>query len=71
MILLGSTTMHQAAEYMARHLEAPVINPGPVAIKMAETMVQLGLAHSKVAFPSPAVIQDEKFFSLISAPKPE
>ena len=29
-ILLGSTTMHQAAEYMARHLDAPVINPGPV-----------------------------------------
>ena len=70
-ILLGSTTMHQAAEYMARHLEAPVINPGPVAIKMAETMVRLGLSHSKVAFPSPAVIQDEKFFSLVSAPKPE
>ena len=70
-ILLGSTTMHQAAEYMARHLEAPVINPGPVAIKMAEAMVQLGLGHSKVAFPSPAVIQDEKFFSLVSAPKPE
>ena len=70
-ILLGSTTMHQAAEYMARHLDAPVINPGPVAIKMAEAMVQLGLSHSKVAFPSPAVIQDEKFFSLVSAPKPE
>lgn len=69
-ILLGSTTMHQAADYMARHLDAPVINPGPVAIKMAEAMVQLGLSHSKVAFPSPAVIQDEKFFSLVSAPKP-
>jgi len=34
-------------------------------------MVLLGLSHSKVAFPSPAVIQDEKFFSLVSAPKPE
>lgn len=66
-ILLGSTTMHQAAEYMAEHLEAPVINPGPVAIKLAESMVQLGLGHSKVAFPSPATIQDEKFFSLVSA----
>ena len=66
-ILLGSTTMYQAAEYMAEHLPAPVINPGPVAITMAETIVRLGLSHSKVAFPSPAVIQDEKFFALMSA----
>ena len=66
-ILLGSTTMHEAGEYMSKHLEAPVINPGPVAIKLAETIVQLGLSHSKVAFPSPTTIQDEKFFSLASA----
>jgi allantoin racemase len=66
-ILLGSTTMHQAGDYMNAHLEAPVINPGPVAIKIAEMVVQLGLSHSKVAFPSPATIQDEKFFSLVGA----
>ena len=53
-ILLGSTTMHQAGDYMAEHLPVPVINPGPVAIKMAETLVQLGLSHSKVAFPPPS-----------------
>lgn len=64
-ILLGSTTMHQAGDYMAAHLPCPVINPGPVAIKMAETFVQLGLSHSKVAFPTPETLQDEKFFSLI------
>ena len=66
-ILLGSTTMHKAADYMNDHLEAPVINPGPVALKLAETIVSLGLSHSKVAFPSPSTIQDEKFFSLVSA----
>jgi hypothetical protein len=38
-----------------------------VAIKLAETIVQLGLSHSKAAFPSPTTIQDEKFFSLVSA----
>ena len=64
-ILLGSTTMHQAGEYMQRHLAAQVVNPGPVAIKMAETIVSLGLSHSKVAYPTPSTIQDEKFFSLI------
>jgi allantoin racemase len=66
-ILLGSTTMHQAGEYMSAHLPAPVINPGPVAIKMAEAIVELGLSHSKVAFPTPDTIQDEKWFSLVGA----
>jgi allantoin racemase len=66
-ILLGSTTMHQAGDYMSAHLAAPVINPGPVAIKMAEVIVELGLSHSKVAFPTPDTIQDEKWFSLVGA----
>ena len=66
-ILLGSTTMHQAGEYMSAHLPAPVINPGPVAIKMAEVFVQLGLSHSKVAFPPPSSIIDDRFFSLAGA----
>jgi allantoin racemase len=69
-ILLGSTTMHQAGAYMNEHLPAPVVNPGPVAIKLTESLVQLGLSHSKVAFPSPATVQDEKFFSLVGADEP-
>src|SRR6188472_2435063 len=64
-ILLGSTTMHQAGDYMAEHLPVPVINPGPVAIKMAETLVQLRLSQSKVAFPPPSEIVDDRFFSLM------
>ena len=66
-IVLGSTTMHQAAGYMAEHLPCPVINPGPAAVKFAESIVELGLSHSKLAFPSPGTLQDEKFFSLIGA----
>ena len=66
-ILLGSTTMHQAGDYMSAHLPAPVINPGPVAIKLTESFVQLGLMHSKVAFPSPSTIIDDRFFSLAGA----
>ncbi len=69
-ILLGSTTMHQAAAYLSDHLEAVVINPGPVAIKITEALVELGLTHSKVAFPSSPTVQDEKFFSLMSAGDP-
>jgi hypothetical protein len=36
-----------------------------VAIKMAETMVSLGLSHSKVAWPRTKVLQDHKLFSLV------
>jgi allantoin racemase len=67
-ILLGSTTMHQAGDYMAEHLAAPVVNPGPVAIKLTEALVQLELTHSKVDFPSPSSIIDDRFFSLAGAP---
>jgi allantoin racemase len=66
-LMLGSTTMHEAAEYMNRHLPVPVINPGPVAIKLAESLVQLGLSHSKVAFASPSANLDHLFFSLAGA----
>lgn len=57
-IVLGSTTMHQSAEYLASVLPVPVINPGVVAWKQAETLASLGLSHSKVAFPSPEVGKD-------------
>lgn len=67
-ILLGSTTMYQAAQYMTQHILAPVINPGPIAMKLTEAFVQLGLSHSKVAFPSPTTFEDDaKWLSLISA----
>ena len=57
-IVLGSTTMHQSADYLAKVLPIPVINPGVVAWKLAETLVSLGLSHSKRAFPSPQVGKD-------------
>jgi allantoin racemase len=49
-IILGSTTMHQAHAYLAECLPVPVINPGPLGLKFAETMVLLGLTHSEEAF---------------------
>lgn len=67
-ILLGSTTMHEAVAYMQPRLPVPVINPGPVALKVAELLVQLGIAHSKKDFPQCASPdQDFKYFSLIGA----
>ena len=54
-ILIGSTTMHQSVEHLRRTLGVPVINPGPLAIKLAELMVTLGLSHSKRAYMSPEI----------------
>ena len=57
-IVLGSTTMHQSAAYLASVLPVPVINPGQVAYKQLELLISLGLTHSKAAFPSPEVGKD-------------
>lgn len=60
-IILGSTTMHQSHAYLAARLPVPVINPGALAYKMCELFLDLGLGHSKLAFPSPARLNDEVF----------
>lgn len=54
-ILLGSTTMHQAHRHLSERLPVPVINPGPLSYKLAEAALGLGLSHSRAAYPcSPA-----------------
>lgn len=57
-IVLGSTTMHQSAAYLASRLPVPVINPGQVAYKFLESLIECGLTHSKKAFPAPEVPKD-------------
>lgn len=57
-IVLGSTTMHQSATWLAGQLPVPVLNPGQVAWKMLEAQLELGLVHSKKAFPAPEVPKD-------------
>ncbi len=58
-IVLGSTTMHQSAQYLTEVLPIPVINPGQLAYKFLETLIELGLSHSKKAFPAPEVAKDD------------
>ena len=60
-IVLGSTTMHQSHAYLARHLPVPVLNPGLIAYKMCEVLLDLGLCHSKIAYPSPEQNKDAAF----------
>ena len=52
-ICLGSTTMYQAADWLAENLPVPVINPGPLTYKLVESMLALRLTHSRAAFPRP------------------
>ena len=52
-IILGSTTMHQAHAYLQARLPVPVINPGPLSYKIAESMLALGHTHSRSAYPRP------------------
>jgi hypothetical protein len=46
---------------LGRHLNVPVLNPGVVAYKYCEMLLDLGLCHSKIAFPSPETYKDAAF----------
>jgi allantoin racemase len=54
-ICLGSTTMHESHQYLTENLPVPVINPGPLTYKLAETLLGLNLTHSRKAYPRPTV----------------
>lgn len=60
-IVLGSTTMHQSHAYLASRLPVPVLNPGVIAYKLCELFLDLGLCHSKKAYPSPETLKDAAF----------
>ena len=52
-LVLGCTGMTGMAERLSKELGVKVIDPLPTAVKFAETLVGLGLSHSKLAFPKP------------------
>jgi allantoin racemase len=66
-ICLGSTTMHDAADFLNESLPVPVINPGPLTYKLAEALLALRLTHSRVAFPSPAVPKPDMIHAMLRA----
>ncbi len=66
-ICLGSTTMHQAHAYLQERLPVPIINPGPLSYKMAETVVALKLAQSRKAYPSPMVPKEDMLHIMLDA----
>jgi allantoin racemase len=60
-LILGSTTMHQSHSYLRDRLEVPILNPGIVAFKLCETLLDLGLSHSRKAYPPPQTFDDDLF----------
>ena len=66
-ILLGSTTMHQAHAYLQNALPVPVINPGPLTYKLAESVIDLNLTHSRRAYPKPLVQKKDMIQAMLTA----
>jgi allantoin racemase len=66
-ICLGSTTMHDAHGYLTANLPVPVINPGPLTYKLAETMLSLGLSQSRGAYRRPDVPKPAMISAMVAA----
>jgi len=66
-ILLGSTTMHEAHSYLAKNVPVPVLNGGPLSYQIAETMTALGLTHSRRAYPQPQTAKPEMIKAMMRA----
>jgi allantoin racemase len=54
-IVLGCTALSHEVdlEPIMKETSVPVLDPWVIAIHMAHTLVEIGLTHSKVAYPSP------------------
>jgi allantoin racemase len=59
--------MHQAHAHLAEHLPVPVINPGPLTYKLAETLLGLRLTQSRKAYPRPHVPKREMTRAMLEA----
>jgi allantoin racemase len=66
-ICLGSTTMHQAHEYLKERLPVPILNPGPLSYLTAETTLALGMTQSRKAYPRPLVPKTEMISEMLAA----
>ena len=58
-IVVGSTTMHQAGDHLAASLPAPVLNPGRVALRTIEALLEMGLVQSRAVSPLPDEPNDQ------------
>lgn len=66
-ILLGSTTMHQAHAYLQAKLDVPVINPGPLTYSLVAAMLGLRISQSRRAYPASPVSRMDMIAAMMSA----
>jgi allantoin racemase len=66
-IVLGSTTMHEAHGPLAASLPVPVINPGPTSYKLVEAVIGLGLAPSRHAYRRETAPKKEMLRAMLEA----
>ncbi len=66
-VCLGSTTMHQAAEWLAARLPVPLVNPGPLTYKLVEALLALKLTHSRACYPKPQVPKLPMLHAMLAA----
>lgn len=66
-IILGSTTMHEAHAYLAERLPVPVINPGPLSYRLADAAIRLGLTQSRAAYPGPSHLDAGRLTAMANA----
>ena len=66
-IVIGSTTMHRAYDYLREQLPVPVVNPGLIAHKLCEMMLELGISQSKTAYPDTLTPNDDLLFQTIGS----
>lgn len=52
-LIFGCGAMRGVAKKLSEELGIPVIEPGPIAFKQLEAMIQLGLRHSKSSYTVP------------------
>jgi len=66
-LILGSTTMHQAHGWLSQRLPVPVINPGPLSYQIAVALLGAGLTHSRVGYPKPMHPRLEMLEAMLAA----
>ena len=66
-LVLGSTTMAAAHAVLVDALDVPVVNPGPLSYKLAETFITLGITHSRRAYPKSLVPKPDLIHAMLDA----
>lgn len=52
-VVLGCGSLLEVADELGKELGVPVVIPAVAAIKLAETYIKMGVAHSRLAYPRP------------------